>query len=62
MSINISIEEYEFIRVLKIRSKRKKKEFFKLNLNIIEREEKMNERIILYEKEKKNSLRDIKNY
>ena len=62
MSINISIEEFEFIRVLKIRSKRKKKEFFKLNLNIIEREEKMNERIILYEKEKKNSLRDIKNY
>ena len=42
-----------FLKLLKNKLKRKKKEFFNLNMKILEREEKMNQRAIFYEKEKK---------
>ena len=53
MSINISIEEYELLKNFKDQLEEKKKEFFNLNLKIIEREDKMYERVEVYEKEKK---------
>ena len=53
MSISISIEEYELYQSFKEQIEEKKKEFFNLKLKIIEREDKMNERVILYEREKK---------
>ena len=53
MSINISIEEYELLKNFKDQLEEKKKEFFNLNMKIIEREDKMYERVEVYEKEKK---------
>ena len=61
MSISISIEEYELYQSFKDQIKEKKREFFKLNMKILEREDKMKERVILYEKEKKNCLRNTEN-
>ena len=42
-----------FLKHLKNRLKRKKKEFFDVNMKIIEREEKMHQRANFYEKEKR---------
>ena len=53
MSINISIEEYELLKNFKDQIEEKKKEFFNLNMKVIEREDKMYERVHVYEKEKK---------
>ena len=53
MSISISLEEYELFKAFKEQIEDKKKEFFNLNMKIIEREEKMHERAIFYEKEKR---------
>ena len=61
MSISISIEEYELYQSFKDQIEEKKTEFFKLNMEILERKDKMNERVVLYEKEKKNCLRNTEN-
>ena len=53
MSISISIEEYELYQSFQEQIEEKKREFFKFNMKILETEDKMNERVILYEKEKK---------
>ena len=53
MSISISLEEYELFKAFKEQIEDKKKIFFNLNMKIIEREEKMHERAIFYEKEKR---------
>ena len=53
MSINISIEEYELFKNFKDQINEKKKEFFDLNMKIIDREDKMYQRVHVYEKEKK---------
>ena len=53
MSIKISLEEYELFQSFKDQIEEKKKEFFKLNIIILGREDKMNERVYVYEKEKK---------
>ena len=53
MSISISLEEYELLKTFKEQIEEKKKEFFNLNMKILEHEEKMNQRAIFYEKEKK---------
>ena len=60
MSISISIEEYELYQSFKEQIEEKKKEFFDLNMKIIEREDKMNERVILYEREKKIAYETLK--
>ena len=53
MSISISLEEYELFQSFKEQIEKRKKEFFNLNMKILVREEKMNQRAIFYEKEKK---------
>ena len=54
MSINISIEEYELFKNFKDQiNEKKKKEFFDLNMKIMDREDKMYQRVHVYEKEKK---------
>ena len=53
MSINISIEEYELFKNFKDQINEKKKEFFDLNMKIMDREDKMYQRVHVYEKEKK---------
>ena len=60
MSISISIEEYELYQSFKEQIEEKKREFFKLNMKILERKDKMNERVILYEKEKKIAYETLK--
>ena len=60
MSISISIEEYELYQSFKEQIEEKKREFFKLNMKILETEDKMNERVILYEKEKKIAYETLK--
>ena len=53
MSINISIEEYELFKNFKDQINEKKKKFFDLNIKIMDREDKMYQRVHVYEKEKK---------
>ena len=53
MSINISIEEYELFKNFKDQINEKKKEFFDLNMKVMDREDKMYQRVHVYEKEKK---------
>ena len=53
MSISISLEEYELFKAFKEQIEDKKKKKFNLNMKIIEHEEKMHERAIFYEKEKR---------
>ena len=53
MSINISIEEYELFKNFKDQINEKKKEFFDLNMKIMDREDKMYQLVHVYEKEKK---------
>ena len=53
MSISISLEEYELFKSFIEQIEEKKKQFFYLNMEILEREEKMNQCAIFYEKEKK---------
>ena len=53
MSINISIEEYELFKNFKDQINEKRKEFFDLNMKIMDREDKMYQRVHVYEKEKK---------
>ena len=60
MNISISIEEYELYQSFKDQIEEKKREFFKLNMKILEREDKMNETVILYEKEKKIAYETLK--
>ena len=60
MSISVSIEEYELYQSFKEQIEEKKREFFKLNMKILEREDKMNKRVILYEKEKKIAYETLK--
>ena len=51
MSINISIEEYELFKNFKDQINKKKIEFFDLNMKIMDREDKMYQRVHVYEKE-----------
>ena len=53
MRINISIEEYELFKNFKDQINEKKKEFFDLNMKIMDREDKMYQRVHVYEKERK---------
>ena len=53
MSINISIEEYELFKNFKDQINEKKKEFFDLDMKIMDRESKMYQRVHVYEKERK---------
>ena len=53
MGINISIEEYELFKNFKDQINERKKEFFDLNMKIMDREDKMYQRVHVYEKEKK---------
>ena len=59
MSINISIEEYELFKNFKDQINEKKKEFFNLNMKIMDREDKMYQRVHVYEKEKKNAYETL---
>ena len=49
--MNISLEEYELLQSFKFQFEEKKKEFFELNLKILDREEQLYERICFYERE-----------
>ena len=53
MRINISIEEYELFKNFKDQINEKKKEFFDLNMKIMDREGKIYQRVYVYEKERK---------
>ena len=60
MSISVSLEECELFQSFKDQIEEKKREFFKLNMKILEREDKMNERVLLYEKEKKCAYETVR--
>ena len=51
--MNISHEEYALLQSFKFQLEEKKKEFFALNIKLLEREEKLYERTRFYEREMK---------
>ena len=58
--MNISLEEYALLQSLKFQFEEKKKEFFELNLKILDREEKLYERTRFYEREMKIAKETIR--
>ena len=58
--MNISHEEYAPLQSFKFQLEEKKKEFFALNIKLLEREEKLYERTRFYEREMKIAKETIR--
>ena len=58
--MNISHEEYALLQSFKFQLEEKKKEFFALNIKLLEREEKLYERTRFYEREMKIAKETIR--